>query len=115
MQRDPKKYLSDMLDRAQFAVQLLADRSAADLESDRLLRSAIEREMMVLGEALYQLHRIAPKIAQRINRWDDIIGFRHILVHGYDQLEMKIIWDAVKLDVPLLIEQLNEMLTEKLV
>ncbi len=67
---------------------------------------------MVLGEALQQLHRIAPARAERIERWDDIIGFRHILVHGYDVLDMQVIWDAVQNDVPQLIQQVESMLAE---
>jgi uncharacterized protein with HEPN domain len=112
MQRDPRKFLSDMLDRAQFVSQLLAERSVTELKTDRVLRSAVERELMVLGEALYQLHRVAPETAERVKRWDDIIGFRHILVHGYEILDLDIIWDAVKNDLPPLIEQLESLLPE---
>ena len=112
MQRDSRKFLGDMLDRAQFVSHLLVDKTVTDLESDRLLRSAVERELMVLGEALCQLHRIAPERAEQITRWDDIIGFRHILVHGYDVLDMQIVWDATKQDLPQLIHQLELMLSE---
>ena len=114
MERDPKKFLSDMLDRGQFVSQLLADRTLADLETDRVLRSAVERELMVLGEALYQLHQIAPHIAQRISLWRAIIRFRHVLVHGYAALELPTMWDAIKSDLPPLIQQLESMLEEDL-
>ena len=102
-----------MLDRAEFVSQLVADRSVADLTSDRFLRSAVERELMVLGEALYQLHRIDPQMAERINRWDDIIGFRHVLVHGYDVIDMQIVWDVVTYDLPPLIQQIKPLLSEE--
>jgi uncharacterized protein with HEPN domain len=113
MQRDPQKFLNDMLDRARAVSSFVADRTVADLETDRFLRSAVERELMVLGEALYQLHRISPQTAEQIDRWDDIIDFRHVLVHGYDVLDMQIVWDAVKRDVPPLIRQLESMLSEE--
>jgi uncharacterized protein with HEPN domain len=112
MRRDPRKYLSDMLDRAEFVSRLLADRSLADLEEDRVLRSAVERELMVLGEAIYQLHRLAPDKAEQILGWDEIIRFRHILVHGYDVLEMEVIWDAVNNDLQPLIQQLRSILSK---
>ncbi len=69
---------------------------------------------MALGEALIQLHRVNPEIAERIDQWNDIMGFRHVLVHGYDILDMEIIWDVVKDDLPQLIEQLDSMLSDKL-
>jgi len=110
MRRDPQKYLSDMLDRGQFLEQLLADRTLEELETDRVLRSAVERELMVLGEALCQLHRAAPEIAEQIDRWKDIIGFRQILVHGYDVLELPVIWGIVQNDLPLLVTQVRALL-----
>jgi len=114
MERDPKKYLCDMLDRGQFVNQLLSDRTLENLESDRVLRSAVERELMVLGEALYQLHQIAPEVAQQIDRWRSIIGFRHVLVHGYAALDLRTMWDAIKNDLPSLIQQIEPMLEEEL-
>ena len=113
MRRDPRKFLTDMLDRALFLSRFLADKTLEDLESDRILRSATEREFMVLGEAMSQKHHIAPEIAEQIDRWDDIIGFRHILVHGYDVLEMPVVWDVIKSDLPPLITQLVSMLSEQ--
>ena len=114
MSHDPRKYLCDMQDRAKFVVEVLENRTCNDLHNDRLLRSAVERELMALGEALIQLHRVNPEIAERIDKWNDIMGFRHVLVHGYDILDMEIIWDVVKDDLPQLIEQLDSMLSDKL-
>ena len=101
-----------MLDRAAFVCNTLVDRSLHDLETDRLLRSAVERELMVLGEALYQLHQHAPDLAERIEHWEDSIAFRHVLVHGYHVLKMQVVWDAIHDDLPPLIQQLKMMLTE---
>ena len=42
------------------------------------------------------------------------MGFRHVLVHGYDMLDMEIIWDVVKDDLPQLIKQLDSMLNDEL-
>ena len=108
--RDPQKYLSDMLDRANFVVEVLVKRSRMELDSDRLLRSAIERELSILGEALYQLHQAEPKLAEKIDNWREIIRFRHVLVHGYSVLNMDMIWDVVRDDLPGLIGQLETLL-----
>lgn len=113
MSLDPKKYLCDMQDKAIFIVEVLRDRVRADLDEDRIIRCAVERELISLGEALSQLHRVAPEIAEQIERWKDIIGFRHILVHGYDILDMDVVWDIVQDDIPLLIEKLDAMLKDE--
>jgi uncharacterized protein with HEPN domain len=112
MPRDPRKYLFDMLDRAQFVTGLLRTRTIDDLVNDRVLRSAVERELSIVGEALMQLNAAAPAQAQRIHQWREIIGFRHVLVHGYGELNMQTIWDTVRDDLPVLIEQVEAMLND---
>jgi uncharacterized protein with HEPN domain len=96
MPPDPRKFLTDMVDRATFASQFMADKSLDDLMHNRPVRSAVERELMVLGEALYQLHRNFPQIAEQIDSWQQIIGFRHVLVHGYDSLNVRVIWEGIE-------------------
>jgi len=113
MTNDPRKYLRDMLDGAEFVVGALEDRVREDLDQDQLFRFAVERELITVGEALNQLHRVAPEIAERVDHWVDIIGFRNILVHGYDILELDVIWDVSKGDLPDLILTLRKLLAEQ--
>jgi uncharacterized protein YutE (UPF0331/DUF86 family) len=47
----------------------------------------VERVLEVRGEALNQLYRIAPAVAEKIPHARDIIGFRNILAHGYAELD----------------------------
>ncbi len=109
---DAKKYLSDMLDRAQFVREYMADKSLDDLINERPIRSAVERELMVLGEAMYQLHRQFPELAEQIDSWNKIIHFRHVLVHGYDSLNMRVIWETIQGKLDPLIQQLETLLKE---
>jgi uncharacterized protein with HEPN domain len=110
MPPDPRKFLADILDRATFVSEFMADKSMDELVHDRPIRSAVERELMVLGEALYQLHQNAPEIAEQIDSWDEIIGFRHVLVHGYSSLNMKVIWEVIRDDMGPLIRQVRALL-----
>jgi uncharacterized protein with HEPN domain len=66
MPHDPEKYYFDMLDRASFLVGLLHGKRPEELEADRILRSAVECEFSIIGEALLQLHRKHPEAAERI-------------------------------------------------
>lgn len=34
--------------------------------------------------------------------WKQIYGMRNRIVHGYEGVEMRIVWDAIKTDLPLL-------------
>jgi uncharacterized protein with HEPN domain len=50
-------------------------------------RAAVERLLEVCGEAMSNLYKVAPAVAETIPRARDIIGFRNILAHGYAELD----------------------------
>lgn len=81
--RDAQKYLYDMLSSCEFLLEFTADKTAKDYVSDRAFRSALDRELQIIGEALLQLEKAAPAVAAQIPEYKNIIGFRHVLVHGY--------------------------------
>lgn len=113
MPHDPEMYLYDMLDRATFLVDFLRDKSADDVNANRIIRAAVEREFSIIGEAFMQLHRLASTIAEQIDQWQQIIGFRHVLIHGYGVLEMETIVNIARNHLPKLIDQLNVLLQKR--
>lgn len=112
MPRDPATYLWDAEHACGLVVDFSSGRSLQDLTSDPLLRSAIERQLQNVGEALAQLVRVDPELAVRIPKLDQIIGFRNVLVHGYYQLNYATVWLTITNDVPALRTQLQELLRE---
>ncbi len=94
--RDPAKYLYDMLSSRDFLIAFTADRTIEQYRQDRAFRSAIERELQIIGEALLQLDHYHPDIAARVPDYLNIIGFRHVLVHGYDRLNPITVWNAIE-------------------
>ena len=49
-------------------------------------RSAVERWFITIGEAMRRLREHHPELATRIPDISDIIDFRNVLVHNYDDL-----------------------------
>lgn len=113
MQRDPEKYLFDMLDSCRFLLEFTAERTLEELRNDRAFRSAVERELQIIGEALMQLVRVAPSIAERVSEHQRIIGFRHILVHGYDILDQDLVWTVVREKLPILRDEVQVLLKQR--
>ena len=64
MKHNPSKYLADMLDRCQYLIGLTSGKSIENYKRDRLFRSAIERELQNIGEALRQLQSRSPDTAK---------------------------------------------------
>ena len=112
MPREPRKFLDDMLQRAQRVTRLVDARQRDEVVADEVVWLALERDMSIIGEALMQLHRMAPETAERVDRWRDIIGFRHVLIHGYDDLDIEVFWSVIQTDLPKLIVQVESLLTE---
>lgn len=50
--RSPQKYIHDMLGSCEFLVEFSRDRTVNDYQDDRAFRSAVERELQIIGEAL---------------------------------------------------------------
>ena len=61
MQRDPRAYLWDAREAAGAILEFVAGKTFEDYASDRLLRSAVERQFEIIGEALNQLCKIEPQ------------------------------------------------------
>ena len=96
---EAKKYLFDMQQAAKLVAQFTASRTLDSYRADIVLRSAVERQLQILGEALYQLNRLFPTIAQQITDHQAIIHFRHVLVHGYDRVRDEIVWGIIQNDL----------------
>ena len=113
MPRDREKYLFDMLDSCRFLLEFTTQGSVDQYTSDRAFRAAIERELQIIGEAMLQLRSLEPATTARISESERIIGFRHVLVHGYDAIDPDIVWYIVKEKLPILRTELERLLELK--
>ena len=112
MPHDPEKYLYDIRSSAGFLQEFTASKTVDDYSQDRAFRSAIERELQVIGEAVMQLERVAPEVASQITDYRSIIGFRHVLVHGYDSLLPNTVWNVIEEKLPVLMREVQTLLKE---
>jgi uncharacterized protein with HEPN domain len=94
-----KVYLRHMLDHVRAAMRLAANRSRADLDADEALRYALIHLVCITGEAAMRVsepeRRLHPEIP-----WGAAKGMRNWLVHGYDVVDLSVVWDTVTSDFP---------------
>jgi uncharacterized protein with HEPN domain len=88
----------------------VAGRDLAEYEQDEMLRSAVERQLGVAGEALGRLRRATPEIAESLTDWQRIIAFRSRLIHGYDAITHAVVWGVVQRNVPVLLAEVEALL-----
>jgi uncharacterized protein with HEPN domain len=113
MQRRAWTLLRDMRDHARQAERFAEGRDYADYLGNDMLRAAVEREVMIVGEALYQISEIEPDWQTLVTDARAIVRTRHILVHGYSKVQPDVIWDIVRQDLPSLRREVDALLTQE--
>jgi len=83
MQLKDRKYLFDIQRAADRITRFCIGKEFQQYQPVELLRSAVERQFEIIGEALSRLAQNNPEISARIPECRRIIAFRNILIHGY--------------------------------
>jgi uncharacterized protein with HEPN domain len=107
--RDNVALLSDMLDHAREAVTFIQGKSRADLDADRLLNLGLVRLLEIIGEAASHLPKQEQLRHPQIP-WPQIVSLRNRLIHGYNAVDLDIIWQIITSDLPPLISELETSL-----
>jgi uncharacterized protein with HEPN domain len=109
-QHDPLVRIRHMRDHALEAVQMLGSATLEQLRANRQLQLALVQLIQIVGEAASRipddLRRAHPQVP-----WQLAADMRNKLVHGYDVIEYAIVFDTVQQDLPLIVHQLDAILT----
>lgn len=111
-QHDDPTSMRHMLDYAVEAVEMLHGRSRVDLERNRMLQLALVRLVEIVGEAAT---RVSDESRNRYPTvpWRQARVMRNRLIHGYDTIDLGILWDTIEHDLPPLIAELRRVLGEE--
>lgn len=110
--RDDGVSLRHMLDHAAEAVEIARGRSRTDLDLDRVLALALTKLIEIVGEAANRVSSVTRDAHPGIP-WREIIGTRHRLVHGYDEVDFDVLWRIVSAELPPLIQQIETLLSDR--
>lgn len=110
--RPEKLYLIDIVEAAEAIQRFVGSQSKEDFWDDDLRQSAVLHQLMVIGEAAARLSAQFKAQYPQVE-WQQIIGFRNVLVHAYFSLSLPIIWATIVDDIPNLRRQIAEILAEE--
>jgi uncharacterized protein with HEPN domain len=82
----------------------------SDYVENAMLRSAVERQFEIVGEALNRLAQVDADTAARIDDLRRIVAFRNVLIHGYATIDDAIVWEVATERLPSLIDLLASLL-----
>jgi uncharacterized protein with HEPN domain len=101
--------LQHMLDAGKDALQFALGRERTDLESDRMLALALIKALEIIGEA-------ASKVSENFKSehpeipWPEITGMRNRMIHAYYDVNLDVVWQTIKSDLPDLLKSIEKIL-----
>lgn len=104
--------MRDALRAARETQQFVGNRTIDEYVADALVAAAVERKLMIVGEALWRAEKLDQQLARRISKVSDAIAFWHRLVHGYEHIDSRAVYAIVHDDLPILIRELEALLPE---
>ena len=110
--RREELYLTDILEAADAIQRFLVDVGQNTFLRNELLQSAVLQKLMIIGEAASRLSKEFRDKHPEIE-WEDIIGFRNIVVHAYFAVEWSIVWVAATQEAPELKRKITDILAKE--
>ena len=112
MLRDARAYLWDVQQAADAILRFVAGLDVQTYAATEVVHSAVERKFEIIGEALSQLSKLDPALANRIPDVAAIVAFRNVLIHGYAAVEHDRVWRFAEASLPGLRATVADLLDE---
>ena len=105
-------YLWDMLEAVKEITAFLKGIRYDDFVRSKMIRSAVERQLMIVGEAANHVSEEFQEKHPEIP-WRQIIGQRNVLAHEYGDIKVERVWAAATRNVPALLKALESLVLEE--
>ena len=108
MSRPDKIYILDIIESVKIILSYIEDKTEFEFINDLMLQDAIIRRFEIIGEA-------ASKISEQLKdqnpkvHWRLMKEMRNKLIHEYFGVSPVTIYSTIRLDIPVLLEQLNTL------
>lgn len=107
------KLLVDALGAIESAQQFVAACSLVNYTADKMRRSAVERQLEILGEACSRLAKLEPALIEMVGGLKLAIDLRNRIIHGYDAVDDEIVYLTVTEDLVALKTDLSQLLATR--
>uniref|UniRef100_A0A7C6EBF6 DUF86 domain-containing protein n=1 Tax=candidate division WOR-3 bacterium TaxID=2052148 RepID=A0A7C6EBF6_UNCW3 len=106
--RDYGLYLEDILESIKKIRNYTKGMSFAEFAKDEKTIDAVVRNFEIMGEASKQLPQEIKNKHSEIE-WKAMIDFRNVIIHEYFGIDLKIMWDIIKNELPPLARKLKRL------
>jgi uncharacterized protein with HEPN domain len=100
MTDETTKRLRDVLGACRAIRSFTAGMDLAAYERNLLVRSGVERQLEIIGEAFNRASSTDEALVERVPVLRRVVGLRNRIIHGYDSVDDRIVWDVVQTKLP---------------
>jgi len=111
MKKDPLVYLEDIVDSSNKIAEYIAGKTQEQFHENVELQDAVIRRLQIVGEAVKRLPSEYRESHANID-WKSAAAMRDVLVHDYDDIDMKKVWVTIIEILPSFKSQVEELLDE---
>ena len=108
MKRDLSLFIEDILENINAIENFSKDLSEQELKEDKLKQYAIIRALEIIGEAVKNIPKNFREKYPDV-KWAKIAGTRDMITHGYFGVDLNIVWNIIKQNIPILKKQILEI------
>jgi len=110
MQHEMNAYLHDIIECCHNIKQFTKDKNYSDYTDDILLKSGVERQFEIIGEALRRISQEYPDIFNKVTDARRIVDFRNLISHGYDVISDRTVWSIIQNNLDKLLNECQQLM-----
>lgn len=110
---DPRSFLFDVQRACELITEFTTGMTLPEYAADLKTRSAVERQLEIVGEAISQMLKLFPEMQEELPQAPRIISFRNHLIHGYASVSNQVVWGILQSHVPELAVNVRELLAKQ--
>jgi uncharacterized protein with HEPN domain len=107
---DARAFLFDVQQACRLIAQFTSGMTFVEYSADPKTRSAVERQLEIVGEAIGQMLRQFPEMEPQFPEAPRIISFRNHLIHGYSSVSHQVVWGILEGSLPDLTVKVERLL-----
>ena len=112
MKKEPLIFIGHILENIKDIENFSKGLSKRDLERDTLRQKGVIRSLEIIGEATKNVNQDFREKHPKVE-WKKIAGLRDKLIHHYFKINLNLVWDIIKEDLPILKKQIKEILEKE--
>lgn len=110
MNPEALKFLFDINRSIELIEDFTQGVSFFDYQKDYKTKSAVERQLGIIGEAVKKYGKIQ---SEELKSGRQIVAFRNRIIHAYDSIDDVIVWAIIKRHLPILKQETGNLLSQQ--